>query len=105
LAEVFEAAMVICFGISWPVSIFKSYRSRTNKGKSIVFIAFIMFGYTCGILSKIISGKITYVFVFYVLNLIMITIDCALYLRNARIDRYNASTGRLSERRKSHAKF
>jgi len=93
LSEVFEAAMVICFGISWPVSIIKSYKSGTNKGKSIVFIMFIIFGYVCGILSKIFSGKITYVFVFYVLNFIMVTIDCALYFRNARLDKFREPSG------------
>ncbi|NLO37919.1 MAG: hypothetical protein GX115_00310 [Ruminiclostridium sp.] len=87
MAEVFEAAMVICFGISWPVSILKSFRSGTNKGKSIVFIIFILLGYACGILSKIFYGKMTYVFIFYVLNFLMVTIDFALYFRNARLDK------------------
>ena len=87
MAEVFEAAMVICFGISWPVSILKSFRSGTNKGKSIVFIIFILLGYACGILSKIFYGKMTYVFIFYVLNFRMVTIDFALYFRNARLDK------------------
>ena len=86
MAEILEAAMVICFGISWPMSIIKSYRSRTNKGKSIIFMSFIMFGYVCGIFSKILSGIITYVFAFYVLNLIMVGVDCALYIRNAKLD-------------------
>jgi hydrogenase/urease accessory protein HupE len=87
MAELLEAAMVICFGLSWPMSIIKSYRSRTSKGKSLLFIACIMFGYACGILSKLVSGALTYVFGFYVLNLIMVSIDCGLYIRNARLDR------------------
>lgn len=87
MAEILEAAMVICFGISWPVSIMKSWRSRTSKGKSIVFMCFILTGYVCGILSKLSSGKITYVFVFYVINLIMVSIDLGLYFRNARLDK------------------
>jgi hypothetical protein len=41
----------------------------------------------CGIASKLFSGRITYVFFFYVLNLIMVSIDCGLYFRNARLDR------------------
>jgi hypothetical protein len=86
MTELLEAAMLICFGISWPVSIIKSYRSRTSKGKSIVFILLVMVGYACGILSKIWSGRITYVFVFYVINLIMVGIDCALYIRNVKLD-------------------
>ncbi len=86
MAELLEAAMVICFGASWPMAIIKSWRSRTSKGKSIIFIFLIMLGYACGICSKLISGKITYVFIFYVLNLIMVSIDCGLYFRNKRLD-------------------
>lgn len=87
MSEIFEALMVICFGISWPVSIAKSIKSRTAKGKSLVFILFILFGYGCGIVSKLASGKITYVFVFYVINLIMVTIEVFLYIRNSRLDK------------------
>ena len=87
MTELFEALMVICFGISWPVSIVKSHRSRTATGKSILFLCFIFFGYICGITSKLISGRITYVFVFYVLNLIMVGIDIGLYFRNRELDR------------------
>ena len=86
MAEILEAAMVILFGVSWPTSIIKSYRARTAKGKSLLFLCFIFFGYVCGITAKIISGNITYVFAFYVLNLLMVGADIALYFRNRRID-------------------
>ena len=86
MAEILEAAMVILFGVSWPTSIIKSYRARTAKGKSLLFLCFIFFGYVCGITAKVISGNITYVFAFYVLNLLMVGTDIALYFRNRRID-------------------
>ena len=86
MAEILEAAMVILFGVSWPTSIIKSYRARTAKGKSLLFLCFIFFGYVCGITAKIISGNITYVFAFYVLNLLMVGTDIALYYRNRRLD-------------------
>lgn len=89
ISELFEAAMVISFGISWPMSIIKSYTSRTAKGKSLFFLLMILFGYGCGIASKLIADKITYVFIFYVLNLIMVAIDTVLYFRNKRIDEAN----------------
>lgn len=78
--------MVISFGVSWPTSIIKSYRARTAKGKSLLFLCFIFFGYICGIAAKIITGNITYVFAFYVLNLLMVGTDIALYFRNRRLD-------------------
>ena len=87
MSQIFEALMVICFGISWPISISKSYKARTAKGKSIIFMFFIVIGYAFGIISKLSSGNITYVFVFYVLNFVMVSIDIALYFRNSAIDK------------------
>lgn len=83
MAEILEAIMVISFGISWPISILKTLKSKTAAGKSPLFITFIVFGYVCGIISKIISNNITYVFFFYCLNLVMTSFDLGLnlYLR------------------------
>lgn len=86
ISQLFEAFMVICFGISWPLSIIKSIKSKTAKGKSIIFMLFIEIGYVFGIISKIISGNITYVFIFYVINLIMVGVDICLYFRNRKLD-------------------
>ena len=87
MKELFEAMMVVSFGISWPVSIAKSIKSRTAKGKSLIFILFILLGYGFGIVSKLAAGKITYVFVFYVINFVMVTFDVFLYIRNSRLDK------------------
>lgn len=86
MAQLFEAIMVISFGISWPTSIYKSYTARTAKGKSIFFLCFILLGYICGMISKIAAGNLTYVFVFYVINFIMVFIDLLLYFRNKKLD-------------------
>ncbi len=85
MSQIFEAIMVISFGISWPLSIYKSFVSRTTKGKSLPFMLFILFGYGSGIVSKLVAGTLTYVFVFYVLNFVMVAIDLCLYYRNSRI--------------------
>ncbi len=86
MADLLEVFMVVSFGFSWPISIAKSYRAGTAKGKSLVFLVMIMFGYTCGILSKVLGGKTNYVVVFYLINLFMVGIDLLLYMRNARRD-------------------
>lgn len=86
MGEIFEAAMVICFGISWPTSVYKSIKSRTTKGKSLMFECFIAFGYICGIVGKIITHNITYVFIFYILNICMVGVDLCLYYRNYKLD-------------------
>ncbi len=92
MSQLFESFMVICFGISWPMSIMKSLKSRTAKGKSLMFILFILAGYAFGIISKLISGNITYVLFFYVLNFVMVAIDIALYFRNQNYDRAAVET-------------
>lgn len=79
--------MVICFGLSWPASVLKSYRSRTTKGKSLAFEIFIWLGYVAGIIGKFITQNITYVFIFYIINIVMVSIDLCLYFRNATLDR------------------
>lgn len=87
MGELFEAVMVICFGLSWPLSVYKSWKSRTAKGKSLFFEVFIWMGYVSGIAGKLMTGNITYVFVFYLINIVMVSVDIALYLRNMGLDR------------------
>ena len=79
--------MVICFGLSWPISIYKSIKSRTAKGKSFAFLCLIFIGYICGITAKLMAGNITYVLIFYIINLLMVGADMALYLRNRKLDK------------------
>lgn len=86
LAEILEVAMVLSFGAAWPASILKSYRSRTAKGKSLVFLCIIVFGYLCGIASKFAAGNVTYVVAFYALNTLAVSIDICLYFRNRGLD-------------------
>lgn len=93
--DLLEALTIFCFGLSWPISIRKSLISRTAKGKSLFFEVFLLLGYACGIVRKIIqlvamdaSGLLFFLsFFFYILNFIMISIDVALYFRNARLDK------------------
>lgn len=81
-----EAAMVICFGASWPLSLYKSITSRTAKGKSLLFECLIAVGYVFGICGKLVGGNITYVFLFYILNLLMVSLDIVVYFRNRKLD-------------------
>lgn len=90
MSEIFEAAMVICFGASWPMSVYKSWKSKTVKGKSLLFECLIFIGYICGITGKLMMHNITYVFVFYILNIVMVGIDICLYYRNWKLDKMAA---------------
>ena len=44
-------------------------------------------GYLCGLAGKFISGNVTYVAAFYILDITMVTIDLVLTIRNKRLDR------------------
>ena len=87
LANVLETMMIICFGISWPMSIVRSVRSRSTQGKSLLFMCFILFGYFCGVASKLISHTYNLAFWFYFPNIIMVSTDIGLYFRNRAYER------------------
>lgn len=97
--ELLEALTILCFGLSWPLSIWKSWTSRTAKGKSVFFEVFLWIGYVFGIVRKVLQfimansagTDLKWIFYlgwfFYVLNIIEITIDILLYFRNVRLDK------------------
>lgn len=91
MPEILEMMMVLSFGLSWPISIIKTLKSKTAAGKSPIFIGLIVFGYVCGIIGKIISGNITYVFVFYCINLVMTSFDLGLNLYYRNKEKKNAA--------------
>jgi len=91
MPQILETAMMVCFGFSWPVSLLRSWRARTARGKSLLFLCGIAVGYTAGIGAKLAGGQVTYVLAFYVLNLMMVCADIALYFRNRRLDRESAN--------------
>jgi hypothetical protein len=82
----FEILMLVCFGVSWPVSIIKSYRSRTTKGKSLLFMCLILLGYLAGVTHKLLYSN-DFVLVLYIVNALMVAADILLYFRNRAIMR------------------
>ena len=98
MAEILEIIMIVSFGASWPVNVMKSYKSRSTKGKSLLFLCLIFFGYIAGITSKLVNETYMasfaskwYVLFFYVLNFLMVGTDMVLYFRNLRLDRKRAA--------------
>lgn len=96
MAEILEVLMVLSFGASWPFNVMKSYKARTTKGKSLLFLCLIFFGYIVGITSKLVNevymasfAEKWYVLFFYCLNLIMVGADLIIYFRNKKIDKEN----------------
>lgn len=99
MAEILEVIMVLSFGASWPFNVIKSYKARTAKGKSVLFLSLILFGYIAGIASKLINEAYMasfatkwYVLFFYCLNFVMVFADLIVYFRNKKLDKENGNT-------------
>lgn len=84
MATVLESVMLICFGLSWPISVYKSIRTRSTQGKSAVFLTAILLGYLAGIASKLIRGDLSYVLTIYLFNFCVVSTDLVLYWINRR---------------------
>ncbi len=89
MTEIFESVMLICFGASWPLTVYKNIRSRTARSMSLGFILLIIIGYVAGIAAKINSGNIGFVLAVYILNLVMVMVNLLVYFRNIHLDRKN----------------
>lgn len=86
MAELLEATMLVCFGLSWPMNAYKSYQARTAKGTSWQFMALITFGYIAGITAKLVSGNLNWVFAVYLINIACVSANWLVYFRNIRLD-------------------
>ena len=78
---IFEFLMLVCFGFSWPFSILKSIRSRSTKGKSLVFMLLVLCGYVFGIIHKLLYSR-DWVIWAYATAMLLVVIDLLLYVRN-----------------------
>lgn len=90
-ANILETIMIVSFGISWPINLAKAFRSRSTGGKSVLFDYFILFGYICGVASKIMTHTFNLAFYFYFPNIIMVACDILLYYRNRKLEKANAA--------------
>ena len=79
--SIFEAGMLICFGASWPFAVRKTYKTKSVKGKSRLFLSLIILGYIFGMINKILNS-VDIVFWLYVINLLLVGTDlvfCLIY--------------------------
>ncbi len=86
IGQMFEAGMLICFGISWPIDILKTVRVRRIEGKSLAFMAIIAVGYCSGIVAKFhraaeSGSKLDAVTWLYAMNLVFVIVDLILTIR------------------------
>lgn len=90
-AQILEAAMLICFGLSWPINAYKNYKAETAAGTSWQFILLITAGYVAGIAAKFCADAVNWVLVVYFLNLACLGLNWGIYFRNRRLDRERMS--------------
>ena len=76
--SVFEAGMMVCFGISWPIAAYKTYKAKCVHGKSFSFSCLIMLGYVFGIIHKLFY-YFDWVIWLYLLKMFFLGIDMFLY--------------------------
>ncbi|MCQ2496696.1 MAG: hypothetical protein MJ131_08915 [Lachnospiraceae bacterium] len=95
-SSIMEMLMVLLFGISWPLNIFKALKSKSSKGTSILFYLCIWLGYVFALAGKfaLIADNPApwyetvhwYVLFFYFLNIAMVTFGIIIYFRNRMYD-------------------
>lgn len=81
--SLFEAVMIFCFGVSWPVSILKTLRAPSVDGKSRLFLVIIILGYIAGIIHKCLYS-LDWVLGLYIVNLLMVVVDLVIVLVRRR---------------------
>jgi hypothetical protein len=79
--NILEAIMLICFGAAWPFSLYKSYKSKSTAGKSVIFLYVVFCGYVAGWFHKYFYD-LDFVIYLYTLNAFMVLLDIVLYYRN-----------------------
>ncbi len=76
--SVFEIVMLVCFGTCWPFSIYKSWKEKSVRGKSIVFLWLIFIGYLSGVIHKVMYNY-NWIITLYIFNGTMVLIDISFY--------------------------
>ncbi len=87
MSEMLEIIMLVCFGLSWPMSLVKNIKAKTAKTMSLSFTLLIIAGYVAGITAKVLSGQVNFVLVAYLLNLAIVSLNVVVYFINRRYDK------------------
>src|SRR5574344_601280 len=77
--DIWEGVMLICFGASWPFALYKTYKSKSVRGKSLRFSGLVILGYIFGVIHKIVYSPDAVIFL-YLLNIAFVSIDVILIM-------------------------
>ena len=78
--SIFEAGMMVCFGASWPIAAYKTFKAKSVDGKRLRFSFLILLGYVFGIIHKVLYSP-DLVIILYILNMLFLLIDIGLHLK------------------------
>ena len=84
MSQILEIIMLVCFGLSWPMSLVKNIKAKTAKTMSLSFTLLIIGGY---ITAKILSNQVNFVLIAYLLNLAIVSMNVVVYFINKRYDK------------------
>lgn len=76
--SIWEVLFLLCFAISWPISIAKSLRTKVVIGKSPLFMSLVILGYIFGIIHKLLYSRDIVIFM-YIFNATLVSTDLFLY--------------------------
>ena len=76
--SIWEILFLLCFAVSWPVSIAKSLRTKVVIGKSPFFMSLVILGYIFGIIHKALYSHDIVIWL-YVFNALLVATDLTLY--------------------------
>ncbi len=89
-----EITMLVLFGCSWPFNIAKALKTKTAKGKSVVFQVLVLIGYFIGLFGKFYTyhqtGTLSYSVWFYIADILMVSMDLVLFFINSKRDKMAA---------------
>ena len=91
MANVLEAIMLVCFGLSCPINALKAWRAGTAASTSWMFLALITFGYVAGIAAKFAGNDVNWVLAVYIINLLALGANWLVFARNKARDRHAAA--------------
>ena len=82
MVEVLETFMLLCFGLSWPVSLIRTIRAGGACSSSVAFMCLILSGYFAGITAKVMTAGCSFVFYVYLFNILMVGANLTITLYN-----------------------
>ena len=83
LVQWLEFGMLVCFGFSWPLAIWKTFHAKRVDGKSPAFSVIVILGYLLGIAAHWLGDR-SWVMWAYLLNVGLVAADLGLYVHYSR---------------------